>query len=292
MIQSISELLANTIYDFENGKNSIEKNQFINTGFEELNKKIAGFKKGSLSIVAGRPGMGKSSLSLSMAYNIAKQGNTVGYISAERTPKNLLYHIVATKASTTLYNFTMGTNQEKQLETLHTLKKQLKIHLLLSTKKVVTIEEVIKDCKKMTIEGAEIIFIDCLQIFASFKEADYVDYEKQENSSQAFEIVNQLQEFALRSNVSLVITSQVSMRVEWRGGDKRPQIDDLKWVDYIEDIADTIIFIYRYEYYDLIEDEEGNSTEGRAELIIAKNGLKKRGSCQLNYDDGARWFYS
>ena len=72
-------------------------------------------------------------------------------------------------------------------------------------------------------------------------------------------------------NVPILALSQLSRAVETRGGDKRPQLSDLRESGAIEQDADMVMFIYRPEYYNILQDEEGNTTKGLGELIIAKN---------------------
>ena len=69
----------------------------------------------------------------------------------------------------------------------------------------------------------------------------------------------------------VIALSQLSRAVEVRGGSKRPQLSDLRESGSIEQDADMVSFIYRPEYYQILEDEEGQSLKGIAELIIAKN---------------------
>lgn len=287
---SVTDILDKTIADFETGSNQEIRKQLTGTGFHTLDDFIGGFHKNSLTVIAGRPGMGKSALTLSMAYNIATQGTPVVYISAERTSQMLLFHLTAAKTDTPLHESTSSSANGKQLETLKAIKKQLNIPLFFSGKRAKDIEEVIDDCKQFVQQGIEVIFIDCLQLLTWHGKVDTVEFDIEEPSCQAFNITKPLFKFAFENNVALVTTSQVSTCAETRGGPKRPEIYDMKWSHYLEDIADTVLLIYRPEYYGFIEDEEDNSTEGIAELIVAKNRCGRRGTCHVKFDSQTGWF--
>ena len=84
-------------------------------------------------------------------------------------------------------------------------------------------------------------------------------------------------------NIPIIALSQLSRAVETRGGSKRPILSDLRESGAIEQDADMVLFIYRPEYYKLMEDEHGNSTEGMAQLIVAKHRNGSLGDVPLRF---------
>jgi len=289
---AVSQILNEIIIGFETGKNEIIGKALISTGFPALDEFISGFQKLSLTVIAGRPGMGKSAMSLSMAYKIASRGTAVGYISSERTPQEILLQLAASKSAFPLHSIPSELVRNKELQSLRAMSDRLNIPLFLSGGKAMNIDEVLDDCKQHLKQDVEIIFIDCLQLLSYNGKIDSLEFDKGEPNHHAFNITKPLFDFAFENNVALVTTSQISSAVETRGGMKRPQIADVKWSQYLEDLADTVLLIYRPEYYGITQDEEGNSTERVVELIVAKNRYGPRGVCYTRFDSGTGWFSS
>jgi replicative DNA helicase len=96
-------------------------------------------------------------------------------------------------------------------------------------------------------------------------------------------ISRSLKNLAKELEVPVIALSQLSRAVETRGGDKRPQLSDLRESGSIEQDADMVMFLYRPEYYKITEDELGNSTEGIGELIIAKNRAGTTDTIKLQF---------
>ncbi|MBK6953811.1 MAG: DnaB-like helicase C-terminal domain-containing protein [Crocinitomicaceae bacterium] len=110
----------------------------------------------------------------------------------------------------------------------------------------------------------KIIVVDYLQLMGS--------HRNRYNRETEMSIISRaLKNIARDLNVCVIAASQLSRSVETRGGDKRPYLSDLRESGAIEQDADKVIFLYRGNYYGLIEDENGMPTDGIAELIVAKN---------------------
>jgi replicative DNA helicase len=115
--------------------------------------------------------------------------------------------------------------------------------------------------RSMAAQGCQIILIDYLQLMKNggkFREQEISD------------MTRDLKGLAKELKVPIIQVSQLSRQVEIRGGSKRPQLSDLRESGAIEQDSDLVTFIYRPEYYQIFEDEHGNSTKGLAEIIIAK----------------------
>jgi replicative DNA helicase len=110
------------------------------------------------------------------------------------------------------------------------------------------------------------IIIDYLQLMVAGGDSK-VGNREQEIST----ISRSLKAIAKELSVPILALSQLSRAVETRGSSKRPQLSDLRESGAIEQDADMVMFIYRPEYYDLDQDENGQSTQGLAEINVAKN---------------------
>src|SRR5690606_5888855 len=123
-------------------------------------------------------------------------------------------------------------------------------------------------CRRLKAQNdIQLIVVDYLQLMSGDSKGAMGGNREQEISS----ISRALKKLAKELNVPVIALSQLSRAVETRGGDKRPQLSDLRESGAIEQDADIVMFLYRPEYYGITENEEGNSTAGLGEVIIAKH---------------------
>jgi replicative DNA helicase len=123
-------------------------------------------------------------------------------------------------------------------------------------------------CRRLKMQyDIQLVVIDYLQLMSGGGDSNKGGNREQEVSA----ISRSLKGLAKELNVPVIALSQLSRAVETRGGDKRPQLSDLRESGSIEQDADMVMFIYRPEYYQILEDEEGQSLKGIADVIIAKN---------------------
>jgi replicative DNA helicase len=122
--------------------------------------------------------------------------------------------------------------------------------------------------KRVKEKGIRVIAIDYLQMLSSKR------YRHNRELEVSY-ISRTLKKIAKDLNICMIVTSQLSRSVETRGGDKRPQLSDLRESGAIEQDADKVIFVYRPDYYGITTDEDGNSTQGLLELLMVKNRTGK-----------------
>jgi replicative DNA helicase len=265
----------------------------ISTGYEKLDAKTAGLHNGDLTIVAARPGMGKTSFVLNLGVNVAsprtvnmpgpseegsgversEPGFGVIVFSLEMPREQLATRMVCSEGRVDLGRLRQGFLQPDDWRRLTEAASYLSsLPVWIDDSPAIGILEVRAKVRRIQAEynreasesSAErrvgLVVIDYLQLM---KGRDGVNSREQEIS----EISRGLKQLAKELKVPVIALSQLNRAVETRTTkDKRPQLSDLRESGAIEQDADTIIFIYRDEYYNA----ETTNSKGIAELIIAK----------------------
>jgi replicative DNA helicase len=146
----------------------------------------------------------------------------------------------------------------------------------------INIFELRAKCRRLKMrENIQLVIIDYLQLMSGNIEANKNTNREQEISN----ISRALKGMAKELSVPVIALSQLSRAVETRGGTKRPQLSDLRESGAIEQDADIVSFIFRPEYYGMLEDDEGRSTKGVAEIIIAKHRNGALDTARLRFTD-------
>lgn len=258
------------------------------TGFERLDGMTSGLHKGELSIVAARPGMGKTSLVLNMAVNVAAPrsittadpsgieetrevpGLGVAVFSLEMPREQLASRMMCSEGRVDVGKLRQGHLNERDWQNLtqaaaflHRLPIWIDdtpgLNVLELRAKVRRLQA---ECNKGEVDASRIglVIIDYLQLMSGRKDA-------QSREQEISEISRNLKQLSKELEVPVIALSQLNRAVETRATkDKRPQLSDLRESGAIEQDADNIFFIYRDDYYNREESEE----KGIAEIIVAK----------------------
>ena len=229
------------------------------SGFQTLDDITGGFKSGRLYLIGGRPAMGKTSLMLDMALNIASALNPVYIFSLESSETHI--------AEKLLYKTKICKN-ETMPEACTDDIEDFPIYICDKPMRFEIIKKTIED--ELT-EG--IVFIDYLQLIDAQTDIHLSSYEL---TQKRLLISSAFKQLAAQKKLPIVITSQLSREIENRY-DKRPRLYDVKYEGIVES-SDTVIFIYRNAYYcPYINDTD-------AELIVAKNDNDQLGTAIVRYD--------
>lgn len=243
----------------------------IPSGFDKLDMLTSGWQPSDLIIVAARPGMGKTALTLSMARNIAVGQNIpVAFFSLEMSSVQLITRLISSETGLDSRTLRTGNLETHQWEQLNVKVKALeKAPLFIDDTPSLSIFDLRAKARRLASKhGIKLIIVDYLQLMTA------ATNNKSGNREQEISTISRnLKALAKELEVPVIALSQLSRAVETRGGSKRPLLSDLRESGAIEQDADIVSFIYRPEYYDIEEwdDEERTPTQGQAEFIVAKH---------------------
>ena len=243
----------------------------IPSGFTKLDRLTSGWQPSDLIIVAARPGMGKTALTLTMARNIAVDQNIpVAFFSLEMSSVQLITRLISSETGLSSEKLRTGKLEKHEWEQLNVKVKSLeKAPLFIDDTPSLSIFDLRAKARRLASQyGIKMIVIDYLQLMTAGGS------QKGGNREQEISMISRnLKALAKELNVPVIALSQLSRAVETRGGSKRPLLSDLRESGAIEQDADIVAFIYRPEYYKIEEwdDEDRSPTEGQGEFIVAKH---------------------
>ncbi|WP_047547022.1 replicative DNA helicase [Psychroserpens sp. Hel_I_66] len=243
----------------------------IPTGFTKLDRLTSGWQPSDLIIIAARPGMGKTALTLTMARNIAVDSNIpVAFFSLEMSSVQLITRLISSETSLSSEKLRTGKLEKHEWEQLNVKVKTLeKAPLFIDDTPSLSIFDLRAKARRLASQyGIKVIMVDYLQLMTAGGS------QKGGNREQEISTISRnLKALAKELSIPVIALSQLSRAVETRGGSKRPLLSDLRESGAIEQDADIVSFIYRPEYYKIDEwdDEERSPTEGQGEFIVAKH---------------------
>lgn len=265
---SMQSLVREAIRDIETARDHEGNLRGIPSGYTDLDRITAGWQKSDLVILAARPGMGKTAFVLSMARNIAVDFNIpLAIFSLEMSSIQLVTRLISSETQLSADKLKKGNLENYEWEQLNAkIGKLVDAPLFIDDTPALSIFELRAKCRRLKAQhGIQMIVVDYIQLMSTG--GDNKGNREQEIST----ISRSLKALAKELNVPIITLSQLNRSVETRGGSKRPILSDLRESGAIEQDADLVMFIYRPEYYKIDTDEEGNSTKGLAEVIIAKH---------------------
>jgi len=267
--EDMTSLVSKAMKEIEIAANQKEGITGVPSGFTDLDRVTSGWQRSDLIIVAARPGMGKTAFVLSLARNAAiKFGNPIAFFSLEMSSLQLVNRLISAESGIVSDKIRKGRLENYEWEQLNSkIKPLLDAPLFIDDTPALSVFELRAKCRRLVAEKkVSMIIIDYLQLMVAAGDSK-VGNREQEIST----ISRSLKAIAKELNIPIIALSQLSRAVETRGSSKRPQLSDLRESGAIEQDADMVMFIYRPEYYELDQDENGNSTKGVAEIIVAKN---------------------
>ncbi|MCL6229516.1 replicative DNA helicase [Bartonella bilalgolemii] len=277
----------------------------IATHIKKLDEQIGGLQPSDLIIIAGRPGMGKTSLATNIAFNIANtyscdakkdsspenEGGIVGFFSLEMSSEQLATRIISEQTEISSSNIRRGNISEEQFAKLLRIMNRLqKVPLYIDQTGGISITQLAARARRLKRQhGLDVLIIDYIQLMTSNSRRS-----SESRVQEITEITTGLKALAKELNVPIIALSQLSRQVENRT-DKRPQLSDLRESGSIEQDADVVIFVYREEYYLKNEEPKIGGPEhlkwqesmdevfGKADIIVAKQRHGPTGIVKLSF---------
>lgn len=265
---SARDLISSTIKSLEEMSKRDDHITGVSTGFRKLDELTSGWQPSDLVIIAARPAMGKTAFVLSVARHAAVQRKVpVAFFSLEMSAPQIAQRLLSAQAELELNRLRTGKLEPYEWTQLNTRSGELSsAPLYINDTPALSLYDLRAKCRRLKAEkDIQLIIIDYLQLMSAGN-------TKAGNREQEIAYISRgLKELAKELNIAVIALSQLSRAVETRTvGDKRPQLSDLRESGSIEQDADMVMFLYRPEYYGLTVDEEGNSTQDMAEVIIGK----------------------
>lgn len=275
---NMRNLMARAIQELQILKEHKDGLTGVPSGFTELDRMTSGWQKSDLVIIAARPGMGKTAFVVSALRNAAVDFKIpVAIFSLEMASIQLVNRMISAEAELESEKIKKGNLAEHEwAQLVHKTSRLSSAPIFIDDTPALSILELRAKCRRLKAEhGIQIIVIDYLQLMRGEQGGN----REQEIAS----ISRSLKGIAKELNVPVLALSQLSRSVETRGGDKKPQLSDLRESGSIEQDADIVMFLYRPEYYKITVDEDGMPTQGVGEVILAKHRNGSTGNVKLKF---------
>ena len=246
----------------------------IPTGFEKLDYMTSGLQAADLVIVAARPGLGKTSISLNIAAHAAMEhGKSIGIFSLEMTKEQLMLRMLSNKSKVNYSNIRSGYIKDDDLEKLvHAADELGQAKIYIDDTPAITVLEIrAKARRQQRDKGLDMIIVDYLQLMRGSRRSESRERE-------IAEISGSLKALAKELSIPVIAVSQLSRQTESRS-ERRPQLADLRESGAIEQDADLVLFIHRADVYRKDPEEK----DGIAELIIGKQRNGPTGTIKLAF---------
>ncbi|MFN8211585.1 MAG: replicative DNA helicase [Bacteroidales bacterium] len=266
-VAPINEVIKEAITEIENAGKREDALVGTPSGFTKLDRLTSGWQKAELTIVAARPSMGKTAFALTMARNMAiDHGRKVAIFSCEMSSVQLVNRLIVSEteiASDKIKNGRLSEEEWKQLD--QRIKKLVQAPIFIDDTPAITITELRAKCRRLMAQHRlDVVIIDYLQLMTG-------PVNSGSREQEVSNISRSLKSIAKELNVPVIALSQLNRSAELRGGLKRPQLSDLRESGAIEQDADMVVFIHRQDKFGILTFEDGSSTRGIAEIILAKN---------------------
>jgi len=270
----INTVLVKTIQRIEDMRSRDEDISGVTSGFPTLDKITYGWQPTDLIILAARPSVGKTAFALNLARSAAlhpTKPTAVAFFSLEMSAGQLVQRILSAESEIWLEKISRGKLEDHEMKQLYKkgIEKLSNAPIFIDDTAALNIFELRAKCRRLKNKhNVGLILIDYLQLMSGAGDGKGNGNREQEISR----ISRDLKGLAKELQVPIIALSQLSRAVESRKeGNKMPQLSDLRESGAIEQDADMVMFLYRPEYYDINQNEMGESNKGETHVKIAKH---------------------
>ncbi len=245
----------------------------LSTGLRDLDSKINGLNKGNLLLIAARPAMGKTALALNIGVNVAKKyKKTVAFFSLEMSREELAMRLLSGESFVDSQKMATGKLSEDEWSKLCMASAALsQTDIRVDDNGGITVAEMLAKCRRL--ENLGLVVIDYLQLMQGSGNSRPSD----NRVTVVSDISRALKVMAKELNVPVICLSQLNRGAEGRA-DKRPMLSELRESGSIEQDADSVMMLYRDDYYNPNTEEKNI-----AECIVAKNRHGEIGTVKLQW---------
>lgn len=272
--ESIDSVLVKTIQRIEDLRHKNEDVSGVPSGFSTLDKVTYGWQNTDLIILAARPAVGKTAFALNLARNAAlnpSKPTPVAFFSLEMSAGQLVQRILSAESEIMLEKISRGKLEEHEMKQLYArgIQRLSQAPIYIDDTPALNIFELRAKCRRLknSKTGIGMVIIDYLQLMSGTG-----DNRNGNREQEISTISRSLKSLAKELSIPIIALSQLSREVEKRkDGNKMPQLSDLRESGAIEQDADMVCFLYRPEYYDVTQNEMGESNRGETHVRIAKH---------------------
>jgi replicative DNA helicase len=273
--QAVRSMLPGLIDKIDEWHNNPDKLRGVATGFVDFDRRTGGLRGGDLVIVAGRPSMGKTTLAINMAENVALDPNVKGSVlifSMEMPSEQLMTRMLSSVGGVPMQDIRSGRISDQDWVRITSATSQLaEARIFIDESPGLTPTELRARSRRVKREhGLDMVVVDYLQLMQ-------VSGTKENRATEISEISRGLKALAKELNVPVIALSQLNRSVEQRES-KKPVMSDLRESGAIEQDADMILFIYREEVYD-----KNTPRKGEADIDLAKHRNGETGYFTLTF---------
>jgi replicative DNA helicase len=287
-IIEISDVKANSIKHIaeylKEMMDNIDRNQSckgltgIATGIKDFDQFTGGLQKSDLVIIGGATSQGKTSLAMTFLNHIVKNNIPAAMFSLEMSSLQLATRLSAQESEIDSKHLLRGKLTVQEMGILNSKISRISCApLYINESSTTTLHGIVNSIHAMVMQlGVEVVVIDYLQLISNH-------IKGRTKESEVAEIARTLKNLAKELNINIILLSQLSR--SQNASDSRPSMKNLRDSGQIEEAADIVVLVYRPEGYYIETDESGNSTKGKAELIIAKGRNTGTASIDALYDN-------